>query len=308
MRTTLKNGFEISEFTLGTVQLGMNYGINNKNGAPSKEEAFDILCTAESMGITSFDTAGTYGCSEDILGEYFEKREQKPSIVTKIHFDDVSPEKLFDTLAKKTETSCKRLKLEKLPFLMLHEERDLKIYGERLIKALSLLKNEGRVANLGISFSEKSEIKSLCDTSVFDCVQIPLNLFDSKEVSDGTIKYLSDKGVAVFARSIYLQGIFFVNPEELPTQLISAKEPLLEIRKVAESENMSINELALSFIRCAEGVTSVVLGCEKKMQVRENAANFNDKKLSASAYEKIADIAAKIDPLIIHPWEWWKTR
>ena len=42
-----KNGYRISEMTLGTVQLGMNYGINNKDGKPSSDIADEILKTAE---------------------------------------------------------------------------------------------------------------------------------------------------------------------------------------------------------------------------------------------------------------------
>lgn len=306
MKTTIKNGYKISEFTLGTVQLGMNYGINNKNGMPSKQEAFDILETAENVGITSFDTAGAYGCSEDILGDYFAKKQERPSIITKIHPEDVAPDKLFDSLVSEMQTSCKRLKVSTIPFLMLHRESYIKKYGDKLINALNRLKSEGLVSNLGVSFSEKSEIKNLCDPTVFDCVQVPLNLFDSKEISEGTVKWLADSGVSVFVRSIFLQGVFFMDPENLPAHLASAKEPLQKIRKIAESENTSLSEFALSFIRLADGVSSVVLGCDTPAQVRENALQFSDKRISASAYKSIAEIAEQIDPIVIRPWEWPK--
>lgn len=42
---TEKNGYKISEFTPGAVQLGIPYGINNKSRMPSYERSAKILQT-----------------------------------------------------------------------------------------------------------------------------------------------------------------------------------------------------------------------------------------------------------------------
>jgi aryl-alcohol dehydrogenase-like predicted oxidoreductase len=49
------NGRSISGMTLGTVQLGMDYGISNASGKPSQQKAFQILDTAIDGGVNSFD-------------------------------------------------------------------------------------------------------------------------------------------------------------------------------------------------------------------------------------------------------------
>jgi hypothetical protein len=36
-------GNKISKITLGTVQLGLNYGVNNQEGKPTTKKAFNIL-------------------------------------------------------------------------------------------------------------------------------------------------------------------------------------------------------------------------------------------------------------------------
>ena len=54
---------------LGTVQLGMPYGIANRLGKPSQEVATSIVRTAWSKGIREFDTAQGYGDSETVLGK-----------------------------------------------------------------------------------------------------------------------------------------------------------------------------------------------------------------------------------------------
>ena len=56
----------VDKIVLGTVQLGMDYGITNSYGKPEKLEALNILETAWENGIRRFDTAPGY-YSEDIL-------------------------------------------------------------------------------------------------------------------------------------------------------------------------------------------------------------------------------------------------
>ena len=63
MKTIEKKGMTVSELSLGTVQLGMSYGISNSTGKPDREEAFSILDTAAEEGITVLDTAAAYGDS-----------------------------------------------------------------------------------------------------------------------------------------------------------------------------------------------------------------------------------------------------
>ncbi len=299
-----KNGYRISEMTLGTVQLGMNYGINNKDGKPSSDIADEILKTAEKYGITSFDTAAAYGDSENVLGRYFSKDKKSVSIVTKVHFGDISENRLFDTLVESVKKSSENLRLNKIPFLMLHNESYLVKYGSSIISALGKLKKEGLVDNIGVSFSDKTRLLDLCDTEVFDCIQLPLNMFDNKELCSGAVKKISDCGVAVFVRSIYLQGLFFIDPQHLPEKLISAREPLMKLRSLAENIGTDISELALSFIRSSNGINSVALGCETPQQVEQNAMLFEKGEISKTVREKIFEISETVEPIIIRPWEW----
>ena len=59
----------MAELCLGTAQLGMNYGINNKVGKLQKESVFEILDIAIANNIRMWDTASIYGEAEELLGE-----------------------------------------------------------------------------------------------------------------------------------------------------------------------------------------------------------------------------------------------
>ena len=64
----------MAELCLGTVQFGMNYGVNNQIGRqPTWKESFEMLDIAIDRGIDVIDTARAYGEAELVLGEYFKK-------------------------------------------------------------------------------------------------------------------------------------------------------------------------------------------------------------------------------------------
>ena len=58
------------KIALGTVQWGLNYGISNKKGIPSKDELNRILSFADKSGINLLDTASAYGNSEARIGDF----------------------------------------------------------------------------------------------------------------------------------------------------------------------------------------------------------------------------------------------
>lgn len=306
MKFTEKNGYKISELTLGTVQLGLAYGINNAKGMPSFEEASAILDTALSSGIVSFDTAQGYGESELVLKKFFEKDNRERTLITKVAFRDVDKSQVKDTLFRMARDSINRLGVEKLPFLKLHSQDMLEIYGDTLVSAMQDLKREGLVDGIGVSFSDKANLLTLTDGCGFDCVQIPANIFDSQVITDGSIKKLSDSGCVVFVRSIYLQGLFFKDTNALPEKIKSAKEPLDKLHKLARDAGVRMAELAMTFIRDAEGISSLVLGCDNPTQLLEGVSLINAPKISPEVAEAARKIAEEVEPVVIRPWEWFK--
>ena len=72
-----------SKLILGTVQFGMDYGINNNDGKPSFEKVKDILDFAYLKGIRLLDTAESYGDSQSRIGEYHKITSHKFKIITK---------------------------------------------------------------------------------------------------------------------------------------------------------------------------------------------------------------------------------
>ena len=72
-----------SKLILGTVQFGLDYGVNNTTGKPSKLNIRSILDSAYNSGIQLLDTAEGYGDSQIKIGEYHNNSINKFKIITK---------------------------------------------------------------------------------------------------------------------------------------------------------------------------------------------------------------------------------
>jgi aryl-alcohol dehydrogenase-like predicted oxidoreductase len=189
---------------------------------------------------------------------------------------------------------------------LLHNERHIEIYGDRLVNALARARANGDIKNIGVSLSRKEKMMEYLSTGVFDCVQIPANIFDNTEIREGKIKKLSDLGVSVFVRSVYLQGLFFRDTSNLPEKLKCAKPALDKLNNLAADNGISMASLALSYIRDTAGVASLVMGAETPEQIRENVALFEAPCLSDAVMAKITEISEEVPSIVIRPWEWNK--
>ena len=306
MKKTQHGSIHTSKITLGTVQLGMPYGINNTSGMPTLKESLDILRTAEEGGILMLDTSNDYGESEAVIGEYIRQNPTTPlSVCTKFRVDSVPSGGVYNELRKCAEASLKKLNLSSLPVFMSHVETDYFTHTDELADALARLKKEGLILHTGMSMSQKGRISEIIDSGIFDSVQLPMNVLDAEEIRNGTVRRMHDAGITVFVRSVYLQGLLFKDPASLVgTKFDSAVAPLTTLHAIADKSGRSIADLALAFIRDSYGVDSLVLGCENIDQLKSNLALVGSPTLSPEIYCSLLDAFKDIDPFLIHPWEW----
>lgn len=305
MKITEKNGYKISALTLGTAQLGLAYGVNNDKGMPTFEESSELLTTALDLGITSFDTARAYGESEAVLGRYFKAETREKTLITKVIFNEEPKEKIKDELFRQATDSAERLGLKRLPFLMLHREGYIEQYGDTLINAMRALKEEGIVSGIGVSFSDKSRLLEYCSAMPFDCIQIPANMLDNAEIRSGALKTVSDKGTAVFVRSVYLQGLFFKDTNTLPDSLRGEKPLLDKLHSLALDFGFSMAEMALGFIRDTDGIDSLVMGADTPDQLRESVNLLEGRPLPEELIKEIIKLSENINPRLTKPWTWY---
>ena len=306
-RVTVK-GMDISVFTLGTVQLGMDYGLGDNTAKPSKKTAFSVLDKALEMGVNALDTANNYGDSEGVIGEWLRTIEEKdrPHVITKIGpFDQSSPERLRADIFRQTERSLDTLGLNRLEMLMIHAFEDYDANREAVARAFGDMKRQGLIERSAISAYSRHDYRVLA-ASGFDAVQIPLNAFDWGQIENGGIRALKDAGMAVFVRSVFLQGLVFMKPESVDPRMDFCVPPLRKYLGLCDEFGLSPASLAVSFALSTEGVNGVVLGCQTPGQVEQNCRLIDSAvTLSADQMARLREAFSGIDPRVINPGVWF---
>lgn len=312
MQYTRIQGLNISKLTLGTVQLGMNYGIANKNGKPDRKKSFEILKSAIGGGVNSFDTAMLYGDSEEVLGSFFTSDQcslPNPLLTTKFKVSgdsNLSALEIEKQIYSFVEGSLERLKIRQIPIYMTHNAQDIMLYGKILADTFKKLLREGLIKKAAASVYTSDEAEEMLKYDVYDAIQIPMNIFDARFINSGVLKRLHAQGKIIFVRSIFLQGLFLMEPSLLTGNLKDAAEPLKTLRALAEDEGMSIGQLALSYIRDMEEVSSIVMGVDDPQQVAENIAMLEGPSISEDTIANAKKAFADIPVHVLNPSLWNK--
>ncbi len=251
-----------SKLILGTVQFGLNYGINNSSGKITPNEANEILHFANQNKISILDTASAYGNSEKVIGDFLCQNNQiQFDIITKLkHTDNVDFEELL-------ENSLTKLKQPKVKYLMFHSFDDYQEFKDDVnILTLKGIKYD----SLGVSVYTNDEIESVIEDKNIDLIQVPFNLLDNEFQRGNYLIKAKEFGKLVHVRSIFLQGLFFMDKENLPTKFKDLTKAIQEIKDIAESNNISIAELAMSYVLSKDYIDGVLFGVDSLEHLKNN--------------------------------------
>lgn len=250
------------KLALGTVQFGLPYGIHNRHGVPSDEAVTQLLEHASENGITLLDTAYAYGNAEERIGKW-------ASAAWKIVSKFPQPEK-GSTLRDYFKLSCERLQRTQLYAYMAHNANVL-LSHPAVWNELTQLKADGKLEKIGYSLYHPLELEQLLELGMTpDIVQVPYSLLDRK--FEPYFTSLKTLGCEIHTRSAFLQGLYFMNPEQLPTKLEPLKDALLSLQKIAGHYVLSMEALALRFACAHPAVDLVVIGTETPQQLQANIA------------------------------------
>jgi len=252
----------INKIALGTVQFGVDYGINNTDGQIHLGEARKILKLARESGINILDTAYEYGNSEEVLGKIGVDDCQ---IITKTS----SLENGIGQVINDFYQSLEKLNINKVAGLLIHNFHDIQHpQFNDLFKQLKDLKRQGIIQKIGFSTYTPNQVDFLLDNFDFDLVQLPFNVFDNRLVQGGQLRNLKECGVEIHARSIFLQGVL-LNFKNLSNYFITWKEQFMQYQTMAKEDGLSLLEYALNFALNTTEIDKVLVGVDNEKQLRE---------------------------------------
>lgn len=292
-------GKRLSKLSFGTVQLGLDYGISNTEGKPTQNTANEIISYLVEDGINCFDTAVAYGNSEEVLG-YALNGKRDVNLISKVKSD------LFTANLERTViSSLKRLQSNKLFGLLLHDSELLSNWNKEYTKIVTLLQKKGLIDYFGVSIYTLEEFNLAIQNPTIRIIQIPFNLFDQRAVNDEWFKKAKEANKLIFIRSIFLQGLFFMNSSELTGNLVEATSYLEEMHVIRTNLNLSVAEFAMAYVNSVASDAVILFGCDTLEQARENVSSFNN--LPTIDNEVLNTINAKFSDIpeyIINPGQW----
>ena len=290
----MKNNFKLSNFGLGTVQFGLDYGFTKRK---TQDEVNDILKTAVDNKINLIDTAREYGDSEEKIGNFISEYDNDFVIATKLKLiDDVEScdyELFRKNIFKSVSESLAYLKLDKIHILQLHQV-DINLYSNNdFWVCINELKKEKCIDKFGVSIYEVNDAKFLLDNhgNLIDYLQIPYNLFDRR--FDDMFTKIQKNNVDLITRSTFLKGIIPCAMEKVPEELIEIKPYKSKLESVSDDLKIPVDELALIFVYHNKNIASTILGVNSAEELENNvncikkfdesvldSINFDDFKIS----------------------------
>jgi spore coat polysaccharide biosynthesis protein SpsF (cytidylyltransferase family)/aryl-alcohol dehydrogenase-like predicted oxidoreductase len=244
---------------IGTVQFGQAYGVSNSRGQVPLAEVRAILYRAAQAGIGLLDTAANYGKAEEILS-------QADAGAFRIVTKTISAAHGVEAVVARARQSVKYL--GRVDLLLVHTVGDLVgPMGTKLWQALARLKTEGVVGGIGISAYVADDPVSLAERFHPDAMQVPLSLLDQRLLLDGSLGRLKQLGVEVHVRSVFLQGLLFL--ETPPEKLAYAAPMLKDVRARIVAAGITPMAAALAFVLSVAELDTAVLGVVGLRQLEE---------------------------------------
>ena len=291
----------MSGLCLGTVQLGMKYGVKNELGRqPTEPESFAVLRTARDKGIRFLDTASVYGEAETLLGHFGAERAGF-RVISKL-CPGLEQDTGEGTVLREIEASLHRLQMQQLYGYMLHSAEEMET--DAIVRGMLAAKEKGYVEHIGVSVYEPAEALRVVKSGLWDMVQIPYNVLDQRLDATDFFELAEKKQVKVFARSAFLQGLLLMDPTKVPSSLSHARPYLEKFRAVLKRYEYTPAEGAMLYSYCHTGIDYVVFGVDTEAQLIKNTEMCDKAEGFTACWEALQGAFSGVPREIIIPSLW----
>ena len=116
---------------------------------------------------------------------------------------------------------------------------------------------------------------------------------------------LRKKKITIYVRSVFLQGLVFMEPEALPGNLKKANNYLKILRNLAVENNISVNAVCLNFVLLNSYVDKVIMGVDSLKQLERNVDSIALIKKVKNIYKNLNILNIKDENILLpHKWSY----
>lgn len=268
-----KTELEVSTIGLGTVELGLEYGIGPKS-LPTEQEAITVLKTAIELGVTYIDTARGYGLAEERIGKSGIAKQDDIVIGTKCaqfleKGEEVTGEELIKRIRQEVEESLRLLQVDSLQLVQLHGGSKEQIERGELIEIMQTLKDEGKIQHVGIATRGEDAPLAAIASKFFETIQTAYSILDQRMASQ-VLPQAQEHNVGIINRSVLLKGALTPKREHLPEELHELKTNADKAADTAEQAGMSLPTLAIRFVLSNPAISTALIGTTKAKNIEQS--------------------------------------
>ena len=306
-----KTDLRLSELSLGTVALGMPYGLGAEtHGAegmppPAYSEAVALVHHAIDRGVNFFDTARSYGRSEEMLGRALRDRRHQVLIATKLtcHNKDgvalVGPE-LADQMRRSLHTSLRLLGTDYVDLLLLHSASTALLENSDAIIELKRFQTQGKARFIGAS-TYGAVAPRIAIAQGVDALQVAFNILDQRLAAE-VFACAKAAGAGIIVRSVFLKGALSPRAEYLPARLAALKARSNAVKRTAAalSPPLTREAAALKFVLAHDSIATALVGVRDIAELEASLAAARAPRWSDATVQRFrrlrCDQADLLDP------------
>ena len=271
-----RTNLQVSEISLGTVELGMDYGIPAQGDhlQPSEADAARTLNCALDLGVNLIDTARAYGESEAIIGRVLKSRRTEYLLATKIsssNWEDYTGKELREQVEASITESLRTLQTDTIDLLYIHNATPELIQRGEIVEIMQRAQKAGYARFIGTTTYGEAAPLAVLEDGRFDCVQVAYNLLD-RQFEERVLPLAKANDIGVVIRSVLLKGALTYRYTHLPDELRELRTVVDKVNSLCGAQANSLPELAYRFVLAQPAVSTALVGTGRVHELEEIAS------------------------------------
>jgi aryl-alcohol dehydrogenase-like predicted oxidoreductase len=296
-RTLGRTGLRVSAISLGTVELGLDYGIAapGERLKPDEHDATTFLNFALDSGVNLIDTARGYGESERIVGQALAARRAEFTLLSKIRSGPAAQ------VREHVRESLTSLRTNVIDIMMIHCLAGEISPDSETVETLLDLRKAGDIRFIGASVYGNAAATACIECGSFDCLEIAYSVLDRRP--EESVFPMADRAnIGIIARSVLLKGALSERYRFLPDQLQSLKACVQKLSTIAGSVS-GLPEMAYRYVLATEPPNSVLVGTASRAELAACIGYTASSALPCAQLEAIRSVNPD-DERWLNPGNW----
>jgi aryl-alcohol dehydrogenase-like predicted oxidoreductase len=277
-----RTGLEVSEISLGTVELGMAYGIEASK--PTESEAASLLHEALDLGINLLDTARACGDAQAIIGRNLSQRRNEYILLSKVQAGRQGD------VRSMVERSLRELRTDRIEIMLVHCGHDARPDADT-ISALIDYKSAGKLRHLGAGVYGEHAALSAMEAEWCDCLEIAYSALDRRP-EPTILKRAVERDTGVIARSVLLKGALTPRSSVLPDAFRPLTDEVAHMLAVLDGDATDLPGYAYRYVLSQPAIGSALVGTSRIGELKAAIASAQKGPLDGGAIAQIRSLPA----------------